>query len=611
MRASFVLLRHAAGQLKVAFAEAGSVDFVEVAQIAQQVLRGEGGFPDDAAQAVADGIRHLLVDEFQDTSRRQHQLLKGLIAAWPEPEGRTCFVVGDPVQSIYSFREADAELFRRVKDFGLEIPADQPLRFDSVSLTANFRSAPGLVDEFNDRFGKIFDDGSGVEFARAEPARKSDNGLHLVDDEEPRFSLRLEFLPPAKREGGPAEAEEQRKIREATLSAQMAEIVALISSHQARIEAARAEGGKYRIAVLARARKSLVAVAEALHSAAIPFRAIELEKLKAQQEILDALALARALLNPHDRVAWLGVLRAPWCGLSLADLHLLTSADDVEFIARPVPDLLAERKSLLSPQGRIVAQRVLVALESVNGLRFSQPAVSLGTWLNQVWLRLGGADCVDRTARANVDLLWQCLDGLPGGEQDLLCPALEAALEKLTALPDPNADEDCGVQLMTIHKAKGLEFEVVIVPELQAGTGGRNQELLSWLERGLTEPDDSGEVTEFLVAPLQAKGADRSGTRKWVMRFAASAKSRRSGGFYTSPPRAPAKSFTCLRGLPARKKTAYGSSSRRRACWLQPGRRLKKKPKGSLKNGVHRNKRRCRELSCRWQLPARARRLLR
>ena len=68
--------------------------------------------------------------------------------------------------------------------------------------------------------------------------------------------------------------------------------------------------------------------------------------------------------------------------------------------------------------------------------RCRQPA-SAGTWLEQVWLRLGGADCVDATARANLDLLWSCLDSLPDGEQDLLGPALDAALDKLPHCPIP------------------------------------------------------------------------------------------------------------------------------------------------------------------------------
>jgi ATP-dependent exoDNAse (exonuclease V) beta subunit len=238
------------------------------------------------------------------------------------------------------------------------------------------------------------------------------------------------------------------------------------------------------------------------------------------------LALARALLNPEDRVAWLGVLRAPWCGLSLADLHILTSADDPEILSRPIPGLLAERLPLLSEAGRIACRRLLSALDFLPAFRVSQPTASSGTWLQQVWLNLGGSDCSDATSRANLDLLWNCLDSLPGGQQDLLGPALDAALDKLTALPDPKASTDYGVQLMTIHKSKGLEFEVVIVPDLHAKIAVGSRKLLSWLERGLKpesgaahdEPEDASEITEFLIAPLQPKGDDRGKSKAWVDR---------------------------------------------------------------------------------------------
>jgi ATP-dependent exoDNAse (exonuclease V) beta subunit len=93
---------------------------------------------------------------------------------------------------------------------------------------------------------------------------------------------------------------------------------------------------------------------------------------------------------------------------------------------------------------------------------------------------------------------------------------MNAALKKLTALPDPKASSDCGVQLMTIHKAKGLEFEVVIVPELQAANGRGQRKMLSWMERGLTEPDASGESTEFLIAPFQPKGEEKGSAKAWV-----------------------------------------------------------------------------------------------
>jgi ATP-dependent exoDNAse (exonuclease V) beta subunit len=518
VRACFALLRNAVGQLRVVFAEAGAVDYPEVAQIALGVLR-EDGQPSEAAISVADKIRHILVDEFQDTSRRQHELLRRLIAAWPEREGRSCFVVGDPMQSIYFFREADAELFPRVKIFGLEIPGAEPLLFDPVGLTSNFRTTEPLLDRLNDVFGKVFaaDDGSGVTFTPAEPARDDDPGSRQP------FNLHLNFAPQVPR--GQSTPAGESGVDAPSLTAQTEGIVALIRSHMDRMGRARAEHKPYRIAVLGRARTALAPVAKALRDAAIPFRAIDLEKLATRPEVLDALALARALLNPLDRVSWLGVLRAPWCGLSLNDLHTLTSADNPTLRSRPVPDLLIERLTLLSPDGRLAAERVIEAIAAAPALRFAQPTTSLGTWLEQVWLRLGGARCVDRTARANLDLLWRSLDSLPNGEQDLLGPALNAALDKLTAQPDPAASSECGVHLMTIHKSKGLEFEVVIVPELQAGGGKGKPKLLSWLERGITaedgleEPADTGDITEFLVAPVKSRGAKANAAKAWVDRM--------------------------------------------------------------------------------------------
>ena len=512
VRACFTLLRHAAAELQVVFAEAGKVDFIEVAQIAQRVLSGEDGLPTDAAMAVSDGIRHLLVDEFQDTSRRQHELLRRLIAAWPERPGRSCFAVGDPMQSIYFFRDADAELFSRVRTIGLEIPDADPLVFDFVPLKANFRTAPPLVVRLNEVFQQVFavNDGSGIAFSSAEPARDD------ASRPNPRFSLHLDFVPQAGR--GRSADPRAAALREAARLGQAEEVVALIRGHLEPMEQARARGERYRIAVLGRARTALAPIAQALRDARLPFRAVDLEQLAERPEVLDALALARALLNPMDRVAWLGVLRAPWCGLSLGDLHRLASDDDSALLARAVPDLLAERLPLLSGEGRQAAERVQEALCSVEKLRADQPTASLGTWLEQVWLSLGGADCVDGSARANLDLLWSCLDRLPGGVEDLTGPALETALDKLTAQPDPEADSDAGVQLMTIHKSKGLEFEVVIVPELQAMSGAGGRKLLSWLERGLAGPGDSGEITEFLIAPMQRKGDERGTAKQWVDR---------------------------------------------------------------------------------------------
>jgi len=517
VRASFTLLRHAAAELKAVCAEAGTVDFVEVAQIARQVLRDEDHLPTDAALAVADDIRHLLVDEFQDTSRRQHEFISALILAWPERAGRTIFVVGDPVQSIYSFRDAEAELFGQVKERGFEFSEEESFPLDPVRLTANFRTDPRLVTTVNDAFEKIFakPDGSGIEITQAEPARApSQNSTK-------QFELHLAFIPQSKSKtstdsNASFAAETIASQRDAAGAAQIAEVIALIRTHLQRMEAARGTGKKYRIAVLGRARTALAPIAAALRDAAIPFRALELENLQDRPEILDAVALARALSNPEDRVAWLGVLRAPWCGLSLAELHAVAGTDDPSQMPTTIPQLLQQRLDLISPDSRNAAQRVLAAFASVPHLRNALSTASVGTLLQQLWRSLGGDGCVDAGSRANLDLFWKRLDKLPAGEQDLNGPALEAALAELFSLPDPAASSECGVQLMTIHKSKGLEFEVVIVPDLQAQSGRSRPELLSWLERGIAEPDESGDLTEFLVAPLQFKGSDRGLAKRWV-----------------------------------------------------------------------------------------------
>ena len=519
----FTVLREAAGHLQVVFSETGSVDFVEVAQIAQRILAAEDGSPSDFALQLGEGIRHLLVDEFQDTSRNQHQLLSRLIAAWPEREGRSCFCVGDPMQSIYGFREAEVELFERLKTRGLEAAMDVPLTFDPVLLTANFRTVPSLVDDLNGRFASIFGepDGSGILFSPASAMRP--------DGSNAKTELHLAFTLSRKREpddGTPGDPDETR-------ASQLSEMVALIRKHLAKaaqMKEGAGDGGKYRIAVLGRARKSLIAVAEALGAAGIGYRAIELVPLRERPEVLDALSLARALLNPVDRTAWLGVLRAPWCGLTLAELHLLTSADDLAVRATPVPELLRSRlpefaeAGLLSTRAQAAAGRVERVLRQAAEMRASASNLALGSWLELVWKALGGEDTVDAEQQENLRLLWNCLDNLPNGEMDLVGAGpdtgLNAALDQLFAQPDPEASDDFGVQLMTIHKSKGLEFEVVIVPDLEAPKRGPEQAMISWLERGRTgDEGDEGDQdwpTEFLIAPIQSKGEDASRAKKWV-----------------------------------------------------------------------------------------------
>lgn len=517
VRHCFAVLREAAGQLQVVFAETGTADYTEVAQMALRILAPENGYPSDLAMRQADGVRHLLIDEFQDTSRSQYELLTRLIGAWPEREGRSCFCVGDPMQSIYGFREAEVELFERMKRFGLPAgreAGDEPFEFAFVPLRANFRTTRSLVEDLNGRFAAIFaaTDG-GVQFSPAEAVRP--------DASQVRMELHLAFTRSSKPAQAITGGWTEPGNPEETVQAQLAEIVTLVRS---RLDEASRQGlQRFRIAVLGRKRKSLTPVAEALADAGIPFRSVDVVPLQERPEVLDALALARALLHPADRTAWLGVLRAPWCGLSLAELHQLTSADDAALMAAPVPRLLETRLPVLVADGMLseraaeAAGRVQRVCREARETHAAAGSVALGTWLELAWLSLGGADTVTPEQAENLRVLWTALDGLPEGELDLCGPALDAALRDLYAQPDPAASSEFGVQLMTIHKSKGLEFEVVIVPELEAREQVSQREMMVWLERGLAEPEAGDEhASEFLVAPIQAKGTQASTAKNWV-----------------------------------------------------------------------------------------------
>ncbi len=145
-----VVLVRLSAELKVVFAEQRCVDFVELSLAAQRAL-GHAEAPSELLLALDRRIQHLLVDEFQDTSQAQLRLLSLLTSGWQPGDGRSLFLVGDPMQSIYRFRDAEMSLFLRVKERGIGQVPLTPLR-----LQRNFRSSPAVVDWVNRVFATVF-----------------------------------------------------------------------------------------------------------------------------------------------------------------------------------------------------------------------------------------------------------------------------------------------------------------------------------------------------------------------------------------------------------------------------------------------------------------------
>ena len=118
LEAQLIVLRLAAAELEVVFAERRAADYPRFASAALESL-GDEGMPTDTALALDATLSHVLVDEFQDTSETQVRLLRGLTAGWQRGDGRTLFLVGDPMQSIYRFRNAEVGLFLDVRENGI------------------------------------------------------------------------------------------------------------------------------------------------------------------------------------------------------------------------------------------------------------------------------------------------------------------------------------------------------------------------------------------------------------------------------------------------------------------------------------------------------------
>lgn len=485
------LLQLAAAHLWAIFQEAGEVDFVEVSRRALGALEDETG-PTDLALRLDYRIQHLLVDEFQDTSPAQVELLRRLTQGWEAGDGRTIFCVGDPMQSIYRFRKADVGLFLQVAEFGIG-----HLELQSLKLTRNNRSCPAVVDWVNHSFERVFPSHDSVTrgaisyrpFAATRDAQAGEGVMvhPLVLDNASRN----------------AEASTVEACHVADL-----------------IEQERAAYPSRRIAVLVRARAHLDALVAEIrrHRPQLRFQAVEIEQLSGRQTVQDVLALTHALFHRADRVNWLAILRAPWCGLALADMHALAADDHYSTIWQLMQDDV--RLARLSDDGR---QRLLHVRGIVAQAFAHRGRQSARRWVESVWLRLAGPHCLweagdVRDVQAFFDLIEQ-LD--VAGRFDL--SRLEAAVEKLYAAPDVRADDK--LQFMTIHKSKGLEFDTVILPGLHRVPKKTDTPLLLWEEVAIedAEPqlvaapwvpkhkrDDFPTAYDYLLGLEQERGANEA-----------------------------------------------------------------------------------------------------
>ncbi len=228
----------------------------------------------------------------------------------------------------------------------------------------------------------------------------------------------------------------------------------------------------------------------------------------------DLLALAHALSHAGDRTAWLALLRAPWCGLTLADLLVVASACEGITIWEGLLD--EARLAPLFADGRERAARLRSILAPFVANR---RRASLRAAVESAWLALGGPACVDSpTDLEDADIFLDHLEKAETAGDLADFAAFEESLAALFALPDVEAPET--LQVMTIHKAKGLEFDTVIVPGLGLRNKGDDSKLFMWMDTpdaGLVlapiagaEDDDKKSIYEFIRRLDARKGEHES-----------------------------------------------------------------------------------------------------
>ena len=455
-------LRVLLAELQLVFAARREVDFIEISARARRAL-GDEEHPTDLALSMDLRVQHLLVDEFQDSSHSQLALFERLVAGWSPGDGRSFFAVGDPMQSIYRFREGDVGLFLRAIDEGIG-----PLPLDYLRLRVNFRSVAGVIDWINAGFGAAF------------PARP-DRDIGAVT-----------YEPSSAHLDGAGEVRLHALVRGDDAARREGEHVAAL------VAQALAEDPGQSIGVLVRARSHASEVVAALHARGIAFRAIELDRLGERPVVHDLVALAHALCFPHDRISWLALLRGPLCGLVLDDLHALVESSE----QRPLIDLLHDpsRLAALSPDGRGRVARFLAAMEPAVE---RAPRGTVVPWLEAIWLSLGGpAACADA---ADLEAAERCIARLATLEQEGSLRrrrTVEAAMARLFA--EGATDPAARVQLMTLHKSKGLEFDTVILPALARPGQADRSRLMEWFR---TDGEDG---PRLLLAPIDPVGAPAS-----------------------------------------------------------------------------------------------------
>lgn len=434
-RALAQLVQEAEKALSAAFDRRGELDFAELIARARRAVVGGG-----LAAALSDRHRYVMVDEFQDTDVDQWSLVQAITR---DGEGRDrLFVVGDPKQSIYGFRGGDVAVFERAR---------QTIAH-KLFFADNHRSRPAVVDFANSAFAAILGGAGGQAWQI---------GYQPMRAASPRPGGSVILATAAKLDPSDADGDAQREA--AWVARTIRERILGATGPWAGTNYADAQAyPSPPIAILLRRRTKLPLFEAALRAEGVSVVVDGGAGFWQQQEVLDC-AHALLALSTGEPISVVGTLRSPFFGVPDRDILLMHRAQALAGFGRePFPESLLGEASLVEAHARWVRLRADVAAGGVAAALQALLVDSAAPFLFTLASPGGQAE-------ANVQRLLELADAADEAGQSAAAfaqGALDSAAAEVregeASLPDTGAR----VSILTVHGSKGLEYPVVIVPEL-------------------------------------------------------------------------------------------------------------------------------------------------
>lgn len=422
-------------------------DFEQIMINANQALEQT-----NLAEILDMNIEHILVDEFQDINYSQLRFLELLTQNFGASESKTFFAVGDPMQSIYRFRKAEVEIFSRLQ---LNKKLGEDLEIQPLYLNTNFRSNTNIIDCLNNTFANLFPSEDDLSLGRIAYKPVIQGGEEISGEGVHYQLLDIET--------------DNKRIREKEEANYIAK----------KLEELRELNPNATIAVLARSRShlnDLLPIIKREYSS-LAIQAVKIFPVSENQAFVDILTLTKALFNFDDRVSWMTVLKSPWIGLTNVDFVKLFEIDHEKTVWETIND-----KTVVSSLSKSSQSRLNYFANIIKKNICIRSRVSNRFFIESIWTQLNGQYALIHESDLEIiDIFLGLIEKYSKSLISIDFEGLERQIENERL--NTSAHSLNPIQFLTIHNAKGLQFDIVLIPGMNKQVQYENKSLF-YIDKG-------------------------------------------------------------------------------------------------------------------------------